>query len=80
MALARVLNWVMKRRYVNKKIVVLWDSEKCIHSGICSGGLPEVFDPARRPWVDLEKADADDIREVIDRCPSGALSYEDPET
>ncbi len=68
----------MKRNYSNDRITVHWDSEKCIHSGNCNRQLQEVFDPSRRPWIDIEKADAETIKRVIDTCPSGALSYEEP--
>ncbi len=67
-----------KRRYSNGKITVFWDSEKCIRSGKCDGQLPQVFNPGKRPWVDLSAADAETIARVIDTCPTGALSYELP--
>jgi uncharacterized Fe-S cluster protein YjdI len=34
-----------------------------------------VFDPARKPWIAPEAADAATIMAQIDKCPSGALSY-----
>ncbi|MFE9921640.1 helix-turn-helix domain-containing protein [Streptomyces sp. NPDC005774] len=39
-------------------------------------GLPEVFDPAKRPWIQPDKATAERLAEVVRRCPSGALQYE----
>ncbi len=66
----------MKRKYCKGKLTVFWDSEKCMHSGMCDGQLPQVFDPTRRPWVNLDAADVDTIMHVIDTCPSGALSYD----
>lgn len=35
-----------------------------------------MFNVNARPWVNLKAADADEIRRVIDTCPSGALSYD----
>ncbi len=67
-----------KRRYSNGKITVFWDSEKCIRSGKCDGQLPQVFNPGKRPWVDLSASDAETVARVIDTCPTGALSYELP--
>lgn len=61
--------------YVTGEITVIWKPDICIHSGICAKGLHEVFDPRRRPWINLSKADVDRIREQIKKCPSGALSY-----
>ena len=68
----------MKRTYSNTKITVFWDSNKCIRAGKCDGQLPQVFDPNKRPWVNLNGADVETIIHVIDSCPSGALSYEIP--
>jgi len=68
----------MKRRYSNGKITVTWDSEKCIKSGNCDGQLPQVFNPKKRPWVNLEAADVETIKRVIDSCPTGALSCRIP--
>jgi uncharacterized Fe-S cluster protein YjdI len=68
----------MKRLYSNGKITVLWDSSKCIRSGNCDGQLPQVFDPHKRPWINLDGAPAGTIMHVIDSCPSGALSYQLP--
>jgi len=65
----------MKRTYSNGKITVFWDSDKCIKSGMCDGQLPQVFDVNKRPWVNLDAADVEEIKRVIDTCPSGALSY-----
>ena len=64
------------RDYSTTEIVVHWDSERCIHSGICLRSLPEVFDVERRPWVSIAAADAAAIAETVERCPSGALRYE----
>jgi len=68
----------MERIYENERARVIWDPDKCMHSGICTGGLPRVFDMRRRPWVDISAADVQDIKRVIDACPSGALRYEVP--
>lgn len=51
-----------------------WDASKCYHAAECVRGLPKVFDPKRKPWIELEHAAADEIKEVVGRCPSGALS------
>ncbi len=65
----------MKRSYSKGKITVFWDSDKCTHSGVCDNWLPQVFNPQKRPWVNLDGADIETIKRVIDCCPSGALSY-----
>lgn len=47
----------------------------CIHSEKCWRGLPEVFNPKARPWINAEGADIDVIKAQVEKCPSGALSY-----
>lgn len=69
----------MKREYSNDKITVLWDSDKCIHARECVDRLPRVFNVKKRPWVNLDAADAEEIKRVIDYCPTGALSYQEPD-
>ncbi|HMU45480.1 MAG TPA: (4Fe-4S)-binding protein [Chitinophagaceae bacterium] len=63
-------------RYTKDEITVLWKPNVCIHSGICARGLPGVFDPKRRPWIDLSQAEKQQIIDQVKKCPSGALSLE----
>jgi uncharacterized Fe-S cluster protein YjdI/CDGSH-type Zn-finger protein len=65
-----------KRSYSNDAISVFWDSERCIHTGICLRGLPGVFDLDSSPWITVDGAPADDVAAVVEKCPSGALAYE----
>ncbi|MGH9209445.1 MAG: (4Fe-4S)-binding protein [Acidimicrobiales bacterium] len=65
----------VRKDYANERIVVHWDSSRCIHSANCLGALPEVFDTRRRPWVQVDRASADDVAAAVDRCPSRALTY-----
>jgi len=64
------------REYRTDEIVVYWEPQLCIHSARCLQGLPQVFDTERRPWVDVTAASAEQIAEVITRCPSSALRFE----
>ncbi|WP_188831402.1 (4Fe-4S)-binding protein [Paenibacillus aceti] len=64
-----------KKVYKGEEIEVYFDAEKCIHSGVCVKGMPEVFDLKKRPWVNTAGAPADKIAAHIDTCPSGALTY-----
>jgi uncharacterized Fe-S cluster protein YjdI len=65
----------IKKTYSNSEVTVVWQPKVCIHSENCFKGLPAVFDPRSKPWVEAEVASTKDIREQIDKCPSGALSY-----
>ena len=64
------------KAYENDAICVFWNPNLCTHSGKCIMGNNAVFDPLRRPWVDLSQADAKEIVDIIDQCPSKALQYE----
>ncbi|HOS48584.1 MAG TPA: (4Fe-4S)-binding protein [Bacteroidia bacterium] len=63
------------KKYSNGEITVVWKPSMCIHSAICFKGLPDVFDPRKRPWVTPEGGSSEEIMKQIDNCPSGALSY-----
>jgi uncharacterized Fe-S cluster protein YjdI len=67
------------QEYKSDAIIVRFDPRICVHSGVCVRGLRTVFDVSKRPWVNVEGADPDVIAEQIQRCPSGALSFEMPE-
>jgi CDGSH-type Zn-finger protein/uncharacterized Fe-S cluster protein YjdI len=66
-------------RYQGRQLTVLYDVKRCIHAAECVHGLPEVFDPQRKPWVEPDKAEAGPLRETIMRCPTGALHFENTE-
>jgi CDGSH-type Zn-finger protein/uncharacterized Fe-S cluster protein YjdI len=61
--------------YPGAALTVRYDARRCIHAAECARGLPAVFDPERKPWVDADGAAADEIAAVIHRCPTGALTY-----
>jgi len=63
------------KKYTNGEVTVVWKPDMCIHSTICFRGLPDVFDPRKRPWVTPEGANTATIIEQVKHCPSGALSY-----
>jgi CDGSH-type Zn-finger protein/uncharacterized Fe-S cluster protein YjdI len=61
--------------YRTKDIEVSYRVGRCIHAAECVRGLPAVFDPNRRPWIDPDNATADDVARVVSRCPTGALRF-----
>ena len=63
------------KRYTIHGVTVIWQPALCRHTGICARGLPEVFDPRRRPWIELQHSDAATITAQVERCPSGALTW-----
>jgi uncharacterized Fe-S cluster protein YjdI len=62
------------KRYSNGEVTVVWKPALCIHSTNCFAGLPAVFDPRRRPWVNINGASSGTIVALVRKCPSGALS------
>ena len=61
------------REYPAGDLVIEWHQGICQHSGHCVRALPRVFNPRRQPWIQAEEANADDLREAVSQCPSGAL-------
>jgi uncharacterized Fe-S cluster protein YjdI len=65
----------MDKEYKKGNLTVIWKKEICIHAANCAKELPSVFKPKEKPWVDVNGAEAEEIKAQINRCPSGALSY-----
>ncbi|WP_295384930.1 CDGSH iron-sulfur domain-containing protein [uncultured Thiodictyon sp.] len=61
------------------EIDVQWDGRLCIHVGECGNAAGELFVGGREPWCIPDCCSKVQVREIIERCPSGALSYSDPE-
>jgi uncharacterized Fe-S cluster protein YjdI len=64
------------KKYTNGDVTIIWKPDLCAHSGICFRGLPNVFDPRKRPWITPEGVSSESIVEQVKKCPSGALSIE----
>jgi uncharacterized Fe-S cluster protein YjdI len=62
-------------KYSNGVVTIVWQPERCIHSGNCVRGLPEVFKPKEKPWITPENSTTEKIIQQVKKCPSGALSY-----
>jgi uncharacterized Fe-S cluster protein YjdI len=68
---------VAARTYTGPLVDVGFDAQVCRHAAECVRGMPEVFDTTRRPWIDpgvaADETSAQRLRDVVGRCPSGAL-------
>lgn len=66
-----------RRLYTGPIIDVSFDGEVCRHAAECIRGMPGVFDAGARPWINPASASspalAEQLRDVVGRCPSGAL-------
>jgi len=63
------------KEYWSDEIVVTYDAARCVHAAECIRGLPQVFDTGQRPWIQPANAAADQVAEVVMRCPTGALHF-----
>jgi uncharacterized Fe-S cluster protein YjdI len=66
-----------RKTYTGPIVDVSFDGHLCRHAAECVRGMPAVFDSSARPWINPEAASdeaaAQLLREVVARCPSGAL-------
>ena len=62
-----------RKRYRGQAVDVSYDPVRCRHAAECIRGLRAVFDPGRRPWIQPDSADPEDVVRVVARCPTGAL-------
>lgn len=57
---------------------VNWDESKCIHSGNCVKGFPQVYKIENEKFViDESGGTEEDLQASVAACPSGALSLEE---
>jgi CDGSH-type Zn-finger protein/uncharacterized Fe-S cluster protein YjdI len=55
---------------------VHWDGRLCIHIGECGRAKNDLFVSGRQPWCQPDQVSPDEVAEVVNRCPTGALTYE----
>ena len=39
--------------------------------------LPKVYNPKASPWITVENATTEELKSQINKCPSGALSFDE---
>ncbi len=64
-----------KIEYSNKDITIVWQPKLCQHSAVCVKTLPNVYKPDEKPWISIENASTQELKNQINKCPSGALIY-----
>jgi len=61
--------------YEGKHLSISYDRARCIHAAECGRGSRVLFDVSKDPWCDPDLVTADEAIKIVERCPSGALSY-----
>lgn len=61
--------------YPGTDATVRWDGRLCIHVAECGRADNDLFVGGRTPWCQPDSVDAQDVDDVVRRCPTGALSY-----
>jgi uncharacterized Fe-S cluster protein YjdI len=64
----------MSKECKKEDLTILWDDTKCTHSAVCARGLPGVFKPKEKPWIQTDNDTKENIKAQVLKCPSGALS------
>lgn len=64
-----------EREYAGEELTVYDNRVICSHAGECVRNLPSVFRLGERPWIAPDNATAEEVVSVVEKCPSGALSY-----
>ena len=62
--------------YPGSDLTVRWDRRLCIHVGECGRAANPLFEGGRDPWCDPDLVSIGEVEEVVQRCPSGALSIQ----
>lgn len=65
----------IKKEYSNGEVTVVWQPALCIHSAKCVIGMPTVFKPKEKPWIQMGDEASEEIMRAVNRCPSGAITY-----
>jgi len=63
-----------KFSYTGQSAEVEWDGRLCIHYGECGRAQGDLFIGGRQPWCQPDLSTGQEIRDVVLRCPTGALS------
>jgi CDGSH-type Zn-finger protein/uncharacterized Fe-S cluster protein YjdI len=62
--------------YPGKKATVSWNGRLCIHVAECGRAKGELFVGGRDPWCQPDVTTDEDVADVVNRCPTGALTVD----
>ncbi len=61
--------------YPGAELTARWDGRLCIHVSECTRAHGAVFKSGRSPWGEPDRASVEDAAAIVERCPTGALTY-----
>jgi len=65
-----------KFEFKGDNIDVEWDGRLCIHIAECGQAKGDLFVGGRQPWCQPDlAADDNEVAEIVERCPTGAITY-----
>ncbi len=64
-----------KFQFPGEAIDVEWDGRLCIHIAECGQAKGDLFVGGRKPWCQPDLVSDEEVTEVVERCPSGSLTY-----
>jgi CDGSH-type Zn-finger protein/uncharacterized Fe-S cluster protein YjdI len=65
-----------KNTYEGEKIRVVYDAKLCIHAAECGRSAGSMFEGGRDPWCEPDAVTVERSVDIVQRCPTGALTYE----
>lgn len=64
-----------KSNFSGSQINVEWDGRLCIHIAECGRAKGELFVAGRQPWCEPDLMEVEEVAEIVERCPAGAITY-----
>jgi CDGSH-type Zn-finger protein/uncharacterized Fe-S cluster protein YjdI len=61
--------------YEGTHLDATWDGRLCIHVGECTRARGKIFASGRDRWGQPDREEPETVVAVIERCPTGALTY-----
>jgi CDGSH-type Zn-finger protein/uncharacterized Fe-S cluster protein YjdI len=62
-------------KFDGDKVEVAWDGRLCIHVQECTRANGGLFASGRDPWGQPDRGKPEQVAKVVQRCPTGALTY-----
>ena len=64
------------QKYEGKEITIIFNRSICAGAGECVRNFPKIYKNASENWIFPDEGSIEEVKKSIEKCPSGALSYE----